>query len=98
MGGGLHPPQATLDAWASDTDQYPRGKSKGFGIVILLGFLIAFALAVVTARLVARLKFRRNAGVDDVLIALAVVCIFYPFAGATDWNSFRWLDSTFRSF
>ncbi|KAK8193678.1 uncharacterized protein BKA78DRAFT_352240 [Phyllosticta capitalensis] len=89
MGGGLHPPQATLDAWASDTDQYPRGKSKGFGIVILLGFLIAFALAVVTARLVARLKFRRNAGVDDVLIALAVLpMVGFDVSVILGWNRY----------
>ncbi|KAK8166525.1 hypothetical protein IWX90DRAFT_503184 [Phyllosticta citrichinensis] len=89
MGGGLHPPQATLDAWASDTDQYPRGQSKGSGIVILLGFLIAFASAVVVARLVARLKFRRNAGVDDALIALAILpMVGFDVSVILGWNRY----------
>ncbi|GME23723.1 Integral membrane protein [Neofusicoccum parvum] len=72
MGGGLRPPQSLLVEWATDREKYPYGERRGPTMIILLAVLLAMTLTVVGARLWARCKVRRNAGLDDWLIVAAL--------------------------
>lgn len=73
MGGGLTPPPELLAEWATNRERFPYGERRGPFLLVLLGILLALTLAVVAARLWARCKIRRNAGLDDWLIVAALV-------------------------
>lgn len=72
MGGGLTPPPELLAEWATNRERFPYGERRGPFLLVLLGILLALTLAVVAARLWARCKIRRNAGLDDWLIVAAL--------------------------
>ncbi|KAH7014023.1 hypothetical protein B0J12DRAFT_443794 [Macrophomina phaseolina] len=72
MGGGLSPPPELLAEWATNREKYPYGERRGPFMLLLLSILLGLTLAVVAARLWARCKVRRNAGLDDWLIVAAL--------------------------
>ncbi|OJD31431.1 uncharacterized protein BKCO1_4800058 [Diplodia corticola] len=72
MGGGLSPPRALLIEWATNRDKYPYGERRGPFVIVIGGVLLVATLAVVGARLWARCKIRRNAGLDDWLILATI--------------------------
>lgn len=74
MGGGLSPPPDLLAEWMTNRERYPYGERRQPFVIVLMFVLLALTLAVVAARLWARCKIRRNAGLDDWLIVAAIVC------------------------
>ncbi|KIW06340.1 hypothetical protein, variant [Verruconis gallopava] len=73
MGGGINPPPEVLQQWAKIANPEHPSQTRGWGLVILCVVLFTFALAVVVARLWARLMIRRTAGIDDIVIVLAMI-------------------------
>lgn len=75
--GGLFPPFSVLSAWPAGNHINPITRSNA--IVVTACVLGPLTLLIVCARLWARFIIQRNAGVDDYLIAVAMV----PIAGLT---------------
>jgi Na+/phosphate symporter len=71
MPGGSHPPLSVILSWP--TPNYVDPVTRGWGDVILCVVLYALALFTVVARLWARLIIKHNAGLDDVMIVIAMV-------------------------
>jgi len=70
MPGGLHPPLSVLGTW---TPNYVDPQTRNWTFPALLIVLYILAFAAVFLRLIARLVYMRNAGIDDVFIVLALV-------------------------
>jgi hypothetical protein len=70
MPGGTHPPLSVILSWPVPTPDFER---RGWGIPIVVMTLFSISIAVVSARLWARLVIQRNAGVDDIFIVAAMV-------------------------
>ncbi|KAF2137195.1 uncharacterized protein K452DRAFT_341398 [Aplosporella prunicola CBS 121167] len=66
------PPEVKAD-WLTNRQKYPFGERRGPFSTILVSILLALTLTIVGARLWARCKVRRNAGLDDWLIVAALV-------------------------
>lgn len=73
MGGGLTIPPDLLAEWATNREKFPYGERRKPYLIILISILFALTIVVVAARLWARCKIRRNAGLDDFLIVAALV-------------------------
>jgi hypothetical protein len=76
MPGGVHPPLETLETWHFN---YVNPETGGFYIVVLVGVLLGLAYLAVILRLVSRLYFQRNFGIDDGLIVANMVRRCYHF-------------------
>ena len=70
----LRPPIELVIAW--QTSRFPHGIRRGWGLVILIGVLFPLCLVAVTIRTLVRVR-RRNFGIDDGLIILAVVRLIH---------------------
>lgn len=57
------------------TSTTDNGPSKGPSAVITVSIFTAIALIIVVLRLVTRIVFVRNIGLDDWLVTAALVCI-----------------------
>lgn len=71
MPGGPHPPLSVILNWP--LPNYVDPVTRGWGDVILCIALYVLALVTVLARLRARLVLQKNAGLDDLLIVIAMV-------------------------
>ncbi|KAF2837819.1 integral membrane protein, partial [Patellaria atrata CBS 101060] len=71
MPGGLHPPAEVVTSWPKLNAIDPERKN--WSLVIHTIVLFTITLFVVCARFWARCKVQRNAGLDDALIAVAMV-------------------------
>jgi hypothetical protein len=70
MAGGLHPPLEIISSWHFN---YTNPETSGYYIVVLVGVLLGLSYLTVILRLVSRLCFQRNFGVDDGLIIFNMV-------------------------
>jgi len=71
MPGGFHPPISVVLSWPLPNYTNPIAKGSQLLVVtIIFGFL---SVIFVTARLWSRIKVQKNAGLDDLCIALALV-------------------------
>lgn len=75
--GGLHPPPKVLMAWPKPNRIDPE--TRGWEAPIVLIIVLAITFFVYTARMWARLVVAKNAGVDDLLMSIAMV----PLMGLT---------------
>jgi len=73
MPGGINPPLEVIQSWPKPS---LNPETVGWGVVVAMVILYAFALGVVVARLWARFAIQRNAGIDDIFIVLAMVSTF----------------------
>ncbi|GME42048.1 hypothetical protein GTA08_BOTSDO06142 [Neofusicoccum parvum] len=71
MPGGLHPPLELVLAW--QTDAFPHGIRRGPTLAVVVAVMFFLTLFIVCGRLYARVIVQRNAGLDDLLIALAMI-------------------------
>lgn len=77
MPGGVVAPLELVLQW--QTDAYPHGIRAPPTLTIVSVIFTALALAITLARLYDRAFVRHNAGVDDLLVAIALVCCkFFP--------------------
>ena len=74
MPGGTHPPLSVIGSWPNHSPNFER---RGWGIPIVVMVLFSISIAVVSARLWARLVIQRNSGIDDLFIVAAMVRIQY---------------------
>lgn len=75
--GGLHPPLEILLNWPIPNDVDPE--QRGWGAPIALIVLLCITILVFVARMWARLKIAKNAGMDDILMGIALL----PLLGLT---------------
>ena len=72
MPGGYHPPPSVVASWPApnytDPKLFPRSNP-----ALTVGILGIICVFVVGARMVARFRLQRNAGIDDWLMLAAVV-------------------------
>lgn len=59
--------------WATNREKYPLGERRGPFLIVLISILLVLTFVIVGARLWARCRVRRNAGLDDLLIVVALV-------------------------
>lgn len=71
MPGGLHPPPGALADWPKPN--YVNPVTRGWAAPIILIIFLCITVAVVGARFWARLVISKNGGVDDILVAIAMV-------------------------
>ena len=71
MPGGLYPPLSVIESWPQPN--YINPVQRDWTVPVILIVLFFITLLIVCARLWARLIVGRNAGLDDLLIALAMV-------------------------
>jgi hypothetical protein len=74
MPGGIHPPIEVIETWHFN---YVNPKTSGFYIVVIVGVLLGLSYLAVTLRLVSRLYFQKNFGIDDGLIVFNMVSCSY---------------------
>lgn len=72
--GGLHPPSEVLLSWPRPNYVDPEDRGWTSSIVLLLALGITFLVYV--ARIWARLSLGKNAGLDDVLMSIAMIPLF----------------------
>jgi hypothetical protein len=82
MPGGIHPPLEVILSWPKPNVVDPVRRDWMLPILTIVIFFVT--LAVVTARLWARLVIHHNAGIDDALIVLAMVCSLHIRARYSD--------------
>ena len=73
-GGGLHPPTDVLLSWPAPN--YINPEDRGWDSSIVLLVFLAITFIVFVARIWARLALGKNAGLDDTLMAIAMVPLF----------------------
>ncbi|EER26245.1 hypothetical protein D8B26_003399 [Coccidioides posadasii str. Silveira] len=71
MPGGFHPPKEVMLSWPPRN--YVNPEQRGDGVVILTGVFGVLMLIVVGLRLWVRFRMQREPGVDDYIIAAAVL-------------------------
>ena len=72
--GGLHPPSEVLRSWPKPNYVDPEDRGWSSSIVLLVFLGITFL--VYTARIWARLGLAKNAGLDDLLMSIAIIPLF----------------------
>jgi hypothetical protein len=72
MPGGIHPPAAVFLAWPKPNYINPELRDWSLGAAIVI--LLSLTVTIVCARLWARIIIQRNAGIDDTIIVIAMVC------------------------
>jgi hypothetical protein len=75
--GGLHPPPEVLLAWPRPN--YVNPEDRGWASSIALLVVLGITFFVYIARVWARLGIGKNAGLDDILMSLAMI----PLIGLT---------------
>lgn len=71
--GGLYPPSSVLLSWPQPNHANPE--TRGWTVPIALIVLLAITLIVYSARMWARLIVAKNAGLDDLLVSLAMILV-----------------------
>jgi hypothetical protein len=69
--GGIHVPPEVIAGWPSPNHVNPV--ERGWGAPIALSILLILTILVYVARMWARLTMTKNAGVDDILISIAMI-------------------------
>lgn len=72
--GGLHPPSEVIANWPKANHIDPE--ERGWGAPIVLLVVLAATFFVYIARMWARFMLSKNAGLDDLLISLAMLPLF----------------------
>jgi len=72
MPGGTHPPLSVILHWPNPN--YVDPPRHGWGLTVGITIVSTFTVLAVCARLWARFRLQKNGGIDDVLIAAALVC------------------------
>lgn len=72
MPGGMNPPIEVVAAWPVGREHF---ESRGWGIGIVSIVLYILCIIVVALRLWSRLFLTATAGIDDLIIAIAMVCV-----------------------
>jgi hypothetical protein len=72
--GGLNPPPDVILSWPKANRVNPEERSWAAPIILLI--LMGITFLVYIARMWARLVLSKNAGLDDVLISLAILPLF----------------------
>lgn len=75
--GGLHPPSSVIASWPRPN--YVNPETRGWAGPIILIIFGALATAMYAARMWARLLVSKNAGLDDILVSIAMI----PLLGLT---------------
>jgi hypothetical protein len=70
MPGGLHPPKNVTDTWKPN---HVDPQTRGWGLPASLIALYWVAFFAVGFRLLGRLVYMRNAGIDDIFIVISLV-------------------------
>jgi hypothetical protein len=71
MAGGLHPPLDVISSWPKPN--YINPATKGRELLVVAIIFCVLAILVVSLRLWTRLCLQGHAGLDDLLITLAMV-------------------------
>ncbi|KAF2136680.1 uncharacterized protein K452DRAFT_202007, partial [Aplosporella prunicola CBS 121167] len=71
--GGTEPPLSLVSAW--QTDSYPHGIRRNWGLVVFTIILFTLTVSAVAARFWVRFFVQRNPGIDDALIVAALLPI-----------------------
>lgn len=72
--GGLHPPPEVLLSWP--LPNYKNPEERGWEAPIVLIIVMGITFLIYVARMWARLALTKNAGLDDVLMSLAMLPVF----------------------
>ncbi|KAF2827810.1 hypothetical protein CC86DRAFT_264124, partial [Ophiobolus disseminans] len=72
--GGLHPPKEVIMSWPKPNHVDPE--ERGWEAPILLSIALGITFLVYAARMWARLVVAKNAGVDDIIMAIAMLPLF----------------------
>lgn len=72
--GGLHAPPEVLISWPSPN--YTNPEERGWAAPVALLVILGITLLVYIARIWARVVVAKNAGLDDLLISLAMLPLF----------------------
>jgi hypothetical protein len=72
--GGLHPPPEVLLSWPNPN--YVDPEERGWEATILLAVVLGITFLVYTARMWARLAIAKSAGMDDLLMSVAMLPLF----------------------
>lgn len=71
--GGLYPPPSVISAWPRPNHVNPE--TRGWGVPIMLTAFLMITFIVYSARMWARLMVAKNAGLDDLLISIAMIFV-----------------------
>lgn len=74
--GGIHPSWRVIQSWPKPN--YTSPATRGWELSILCIVLGIAATSVVLLRLHARFQVQKNAGLDDILVIAAMVCLRQP--------------------
>jgi hypothetical protein len=72
--GGLHPPSDVLLSWPRPN--YINPEDRGWSSSIVLLVMLGITFFVFIARIWARLAIGKNAGLDDILMGVAMLPLF----------------------
>lgn len=72
--GGLHPPADVLLSWPRPNPINPEDRGWASSIVLLVVLGITFFVYI--ARMWARLSLGKNAGLDDIVMSIAIIPLF----------------------
>lgn len=72
--GGLHPPPEVLLSWPKP--DYINPEDRGWSSSIVLLIFLGITFLVYVARMWARLGLGKNAGLDDILMSVAMLPLF----------------------
>jgi len=72
--GGLHPPPEVLLSWPNPN--YVDPQERGWEAPVILAIVLGITFLVYTARMWARLVISKNAGMDDLLMSVAMIPLF----------------------
>lgn len=75
--GGLDPPSSVILSWPAPNYVNPEAHDWTGTVVVIIFLVLTFAVFV--ARIWARLRLAKNAGLDDLLMSVAMI----PLVGAT---------------
>lgn len=71
--GGLYPPPSVIKSWPRPNHTDPE--TRGLAVPVILIALLIFTFIVYSARMWARLVVAKNAGLDDMLISIAMILV-----------------------
>ena len=71
--GGLYPPPSVISSWPRPNHVNPE--TRGWAVPIVLMVFLTLTFIVYAARMWARLIHAKNAGLDDLLISMAMIFV-----------------------
>ncbi|KAH7357490.1 hypothetical protein BKA66DRAFT_500989, partial [Pyrenochaeta sp. MPI-SDFR-AT-0127] len=71
--GGLYPPSSVINSWPRPNHTNPE--TRGWATPVILIALLLFTVIIYSARMWARLMVAKNAGLDDLLISIAMILV-----------------------